>query len=73
MPLTFLASFPTDMMPESLNTVTPWLPTSMAIELIEPLFLGNHLSDGALLAGLGLGIYIRLFTAVSIRKFRWAV
>ncbi len=71
MPLTFLASFPPDMMPDSLNTLTPWLPTSMAIELIGPLFLGNQLSDGALLAGVGLAIYTLLFAAISARKLRW--
>jgi len=41
MPLTFLASFPPDMMPNSLNAITSWLPTSMAIELIGSLFLNN--------------------------------
>lgn len=71
MPLTFLASFPPEMMPDSLNAVTPWLPTSMAIELIGPLFLSNQLSDGALLAGVGLVMYIVLFAFIGARKFRW--
>jgi ABC-type multidrug transport system permease subunit len=71
MPLTFLASFPPDMMPDSLNAITPWLPTSMAIELIGPLFLNNRLSDGALLAGVGLVIYKVLFDSISARMFRW--
>lgn len=71
MPLTFLASFPPDMMPSSLNAITPWLPTSMAIELIGPLFLDNQLSDGALLAGVGLTIYTVLLASISARRFRW--
>jgi ABC-type multidrug transport system permease subunit len=71
MPLTFLASFPPEMMPESINAMTPWLPTSMAIELIGPLFLGNHLSEGAVLAGVGLLAYTFLFAAIGVRKFRW--
>lgn len=71
MPLTFLASFPPDMMPDSLNSVTPWLPTSMAIELIGPLFLNNQLSDGALLAAVGLAMYAVLFASISARRFRW--
>ncbi len=71
MPLTFLASFPPDMMPDSLNAITPWLPTSMAIELIGPLFLSNQLSDGALMASVGLVIYTVLFASISARKFRW--
>lgn len=70
MPLTFLASFPPEMIPDALNAVTPWLPTAMALELIGPLFLSNHLSDGALWAGLGLFVYTMLFTAVSTKKFR---
>lgn len=73
MPLTFLASFPPDMMPNALNAITPWLPTSMAIELIGPLFLSNQLSDGALLAGVGLVMYTVLFASISARKFRWEV
>jgi ABC-type multidrug transport system permease subunit len=70
MPLTFLASFPPDMMPDALNAITPWLPTSMAIELIGPLFLNNQPGDGALLAGVGLVFYTVLFTAVSARKLQ---
>lgn len=70
MPLTFLASFPPEMMPASLNAVTPWLPTSMAIELIGPLFLNNQLSDGAMVAGAGLTIYALVSAIVSVRKFQ---
>lgn len=71
MPLTFLAGFPPEMMPDSLNAITPWLPTSMAIELIGPLFLNNQPSVGALLAVVGLVSYTILFAAVSAGKFRW--
>jgi len=70
MPLTFLASFPPEMMPDSLNVLTPWLPTSMAIEWLSPLFLDNHLSGDALFSGAGLVVYTMLFAFVSIRKFR---
>jgi hypothetical protein len=70
MPLTFLASFPSEMMTASPNAVTPWLPTSMAIELIGPLFLSNQLSEGALVACAGLVIYTLVFAAVSSRMFR---
>lgn len=71
MPLTFLASFPPEMMPDSLNTLTPWLPTSMAIELIGPLFLNNRLTEDVLFAGIGLVIYTLLFAMISAKKFRW--
>lgn len=70
MPLTFLASFPSEMMPDSLNEITPWLPTSMAIELIGPLFLNNQLTDRALLVGMGLVIYSILFVSISASKLR---
>lgn len=71
MPLTFLASFPPEMMPDALNSLTPWLPTSMAIEWIGPLFLSNRLSSDAFFAGVGLVLYTLLFAFVSARKFRW--
>lgn len=70
MPLTFLASFPPEMMPDALNSLTPWLPTSMAIEWIGSLFVDNHLSGDALFAGAGLVLYTLLFAYVSARKFR---
>ncbi len=73
MPLIFLASFPPDMMPESINALVPWLPTAMAIELIGPLFLFNQLSGDALFAGLGLLIYTLFFAAISARRFRLEV
>jgi ABC-type multidrug transport system permease subunit len=70
MPLIFLASFPPEMMPNSLNAVTPWLPTSMAIEWIGPLFLDNHQSGDALFAGVGLVLYTLLFAFASFRMQR---
>lgn len=71
MPLTFLASFPPEMMPAALNSLTPWLPTSMAIEWIGSLLLDNHLSGDTLFAGAGLLLYTLLFAFVSARKFHW--
>ena len=70
MPLIFLASFPPDMMPASVNAMIPWLPTAMAIELIGPLFLFNKLTSDALFAGLGLLLYTIIFAAISARRFR---
>ncbi len=73
MPLIFLASFPPEMMPESVNAIIPWLPTAMAIELIGPLFLFNQLTSDALFAGLGLLLYTAIFAAISARRFRLEV
>jgi hypothetical protein len=58
------------MMPATLNSVTPWLPTSMALELIAPSFAGNQLSASAPFAALGLGGYTLLFTAIAASRFR---
>ncbi|MDJ0756737.1 MAG: ABC transporter permease [Ardenticatenaceae bacterium] len=70
MPLIFLASFPPEMMPESVNAIIPWLPTAMAIELIGPLFLFNQLTGDALFAGLGLLSYTLFFAVISGRRFQ---
>jgi hypothetical protein len=71
MPLTFLASFPPEIMPDSLNALTPWLPTSMAIEWIGPLSLSNRLSEDVFFAGIGLVVYTLLFAMISFKQFRW--
>ncbi len=73
MPLIFLASFPPEMMPESVNAIIPWLPTAMAIELIGPLFLFNQLTGDALFAGLGLLSYTLFFAVISGRRFQLEV
>lgn len=70
MPLTFLASFPPEMMPDSLNLIRPWLPTSMAIRLIGPLFLNNQLSSEALFAGVGLVMYTLFFAMIGVTRFQ---
>jgi ABC-type polysaccharide/polyol phosphate export permease len=70
MPLIFLASFPPEMIPKSVNAIIPWLPTAMAIELIGPLFLFNQLTGEALFVGLGLLAYTMFFAAISARRFR---
>jgi ABC-type multidrug transport system permease subunit len=71
MPLVFLASFPSDMLPASINSLTPWLPTTMAVELLGPLLSRGVLPDHATLPGFGLLAYAILFTVASSRLFRW--
>jgi len=61
MPLTFLASFPPERLPDSINTFTPFLPTSMAIELIGSLFMNNQLPNEALIPAVGLLVYTVVF------------
>jgi ABC-2 type transport system permease protein len=71
MPLVFLASFPSDMLPTSINSLTPWLPTTMAVELLGSLLSRGVLPDRAILPGSGLLAYAMLFTAISSKLFRW--
>jgi ABC-2 type transport system permease protein len=71
LPLIFLGSFPTEMMPAIMNSITPWLPTSMAIELIGVLFYSGHLPENALFDLFGLLGYLLLFSILSAWKLRW--
>lgn len=71
LPLVFLGSFPSDMMPTTMNAITPWLPTTMAIELIGVLFYNGHLPENAAFHLVGLLVYLLFFTILSARKLRW--
>jgi ABC-type multidrug transport system permease subunit len=71
LPLIFLGSFPSHLMPETINTITAWLPTSMAIELIGTLFYSGHLPENAVFNIVGLFAYLLLFSIVSARTLRW--
>jgi ABC-type multidrug transport system permease subunit len=70
-PLTFLASFPSEMLPDALDAITPWLPTSMAIELVGPQFLSTGPARVALDAVAGLVAYTLValtLTAIRLRR-----
>ena len=71
LPLIFLGSFPSDMMPAIMNSITPWLPTTMAIELIGVLFYSGHLPENAIFDLVGLFVYLILFSILSAWKLRW--
>jgi ABC-2 type transport system permease protein len=71
LPLVFLGSFPSEMMPATMNVLTPWLPTTMAIELIGELFYTGHLPENAAFHLVGLLVYLLLFAILSARKLRW--
>lgn len=71
LPLVFLGSFPSDMMPATMNAITPWLPTTMAIDLIGELFYTGHLPENAAFPLVGLLVYLLLFAYLSARKLRW--
>lgn len=67
-PLFFLGSFPSSMLPSLLNQFTPWLPTTMAVQSVNALLMGETLASGNLL---GLSIYALLFMGLALRLFRW--
>lgn len=67
LPLCFLSSFPPAMLPAAATVVVPWLPTSMAVELIGSLVLAGRLPDSALCSSLGLLLY----AALETWRFRW--
>lgn len=70
-PLFFLGSFPAEMLPPILRAITPFLPTSMVIELIGALLYDGHLPANALFDMAGLAVYLLLFTILYVRRFRW--
>ncbi len=53
------------------KVILPWLPTSMAIELIDSLFAHGGLPDNAPFSIAGLSIYGLIFAALAARRFRW--
>jgi hypothetical protein len=71
LPLVFLGSFPSEMMPATMNAITPWLPTTMAIELIGELFYAGHLPEKAGFYLVGLLVYLAVFVTLSARRLRW--
>ena len=70
-PLFFLGSFSSDMLPPMLNSFTPWLPTTMAVRLVNALLMEGGLGVGAWIYLLGLGSYAIVFSAFGLRSFRW--
>ena len=59
------------MMPATMNAITPWLPTTMAIRLIGELFYTGHLPENAAFYLVGLLVYLAVFVMMSARKLRW--
>lgn len=70
-PLFFLGSFPADMLPPLLNMFTPWLPTTMAVSLVNALLMKGGLTADAWINLFGLGSYAIVFSAFGLRSFRW--
>ncbi len=71
LPLYFLASFPTEMLPPSIQIILPWLPTWMSIELIESGIYAQTFPPNGVFIILGLVIYIIIFVLVSSKFYNW--
>lgn len=71
MPIFFLACFPTHMLPDLINKITPWLPTTMAIELVGHLLATAKLPEEFLFQLFGLFGYLILFNLGSIRLIKF--
>lgn len=58
------------MLPDLVNKITPWLPTTMAIELIGPLLAEGRLPAESLYWFLGLAVYLILFNLGSVKLIK---
>jgi ABC-2 type transport system permease protein len=73
MPIFFLGSFPSEMLPPLMQQIIVWLPTTMAIELIgHQLVTGVLPEEGIFFVG-GLIVYAVIFGAINARFFKWEV
>ena len=61
LPIFFLGSFPIEMLPPLMQEIIPWLPTTMAIELIGHQLATGVLPEGATFALVGLALYAVTF------------
>jgi ABC-type multidrug transport system permease subunit len=71
MPIFFLGSFPSEMLPPLMQRIIVWLPTTMAIELIGHQLATGMLPEEAIFSLSGLIIYAIVFGAIIARFFRW--
>lgn len=71
LPIFFLGSFPVDMLPPLMQEIIPWLPTTMAIELIGHQLTTGLLPEEATFALAGLALYAVAFGLLTARFFKW--
>ncbi|NVM37355.1 MAG: ABC transporter permease [Candidatus Lokiarchaeota archaeon] len=71
LPLYFLASFPSQMLPPAIQVILPWLPTWMSIELIESAIYTQIFPPNGVFMIIGLLIYIVVFVLVSKKFYKW--
>ena len=71
MPIFFLGSFPSEMLPPLMQQIIVWLPTTMAIELIGHQLVTGMPPEGAIFFLSGLIIYAIVFGIINARFFKW--
>ena len=71
LPLYFLASFPTEMLPPSIQIILPFLPTWMSIELIDSAIYAQAFPPNGVFMILGLAVFITIFMLVSSKFYNW--
>jgi ABC-2 type transport system permease protein len=71
MPIFFLGSFPSEMLPPLMQKIIVWLPTTMAIELVGHQLATGALPEEAIFFLGGLVVYAILFGAIMASFFRW--
>ncbi|HMA33349.1 MAG TPA: ABC transporter permease [Chloroflexia bacterium] len=73
LPLSMLGNtfLPVDQLPPIVGAISPWLPTTMMADLIRALLTTGTLPAAPLVPLAGLLLYTILFSALSMRLFRW--
>jgi ABC-type multidrug transport system permease subunit len=73
MPLFFLGSFPSEMLPALMQKIIVYLPTTMAIELIGHQLVAGFLPEKGILFLGGLIMYAVVFGVINAIFFKWEV
>lgn len=71
LPLFFIASFPTEMLPEVMGKVLPFVFTYISIELIDAGIYTQALPSNGIFMIIGLVVYILTFVMFSIKFYNW--
>jgi ABC-2 type transport system permease protein len=71
MPIFFLGSFPSEMLPPIMQKIIVWLPTTMAIELIGHQLATGVLPEEAIFSLVGLILYAIIFGVITTGFFTW--
>jgi ABC-type multidrug transport system permease subunit len=72
LPMFFLGGgFPPEFLPDALQPVSPWLPTTMLNNLLNPLLANGALPAEPWWPALGLLVYMTVFAALAAWKFKW--